>query len=575
MKKFLLKYKPLFFISIILVAISAFLNVYVAMVFQKLIDVTTNKSLAEFKKVVIFSVIFIIMSNLIALLSKFIQNTYVKNTMIYIKNNIFKAILGRNIQEFNEENSGKYISVLSNDITIIEEDYFNNIFMLINSLVLFLVALISLFLLSKEITIILVIGSVFSMIIPKATGNLLSSKRKLYSDSLGVFVEKIKDIFTGFDVIKCFNLDKKIKNEFNNYNVETEKNKFNFNIINCFVNFISDTTGSLMFILVFIVGVYLNIKGELTIGTLIACIQLTNYIVNPISLSINYMNKIKSIKSIAEKVNSIIAGSVEEEKGLLKVNSFKENINFEKVSFGYEKDRLAIRKIDFQIKAGEKYAFVGESGSGKSTILKLLLKNYENYTGSIKLDNTNIKAIGKDSIYNLISIIHQNVFMFDDTIKNNIILFNDYSEEHIKHTLEVSGVNNFLNKFSEGIDSYVGENGKALSGGEKQRIAIARAIIKNSPILMLDEATAALDNETAYSIENTLLNMDNITLLAITHKLWDSLLEKYNTIFVMKAGVIVEAGSFNELIAKRGYFYSLHKIQSEGTALAMNDIFHY
>lgn len=209
---------------------------------------------------------------------------------------------------------------------------------------------------------------------------------------------------------------------------------------------------------------------------------------------------------------------------------------------------------------GKKYAFVGMSGSGKSTILKLLLKQYEDFKGSILIDNINFSEINRSDIYDLISIIHQNVFLFDNTVENNITLFTDYPKVEINSAIKLSGLNDLIENLSKGVESLVGENGNLISGGEKQRISIARALIRKTPILILDEAMASLDNETAYSIENTVLNMENITAIVVMHRLTENLLKKYDKIFTLKNGQIIEEGTFEELINLNGYFYNLFSI---------------
>jgi len=214
------------------------------------------------------------------------------------------------------------------------------------------------------------------------------------------------------------------------------------------------------------------------------------------------------------------------------------------------------------IKKGGKYALVGTSGAGKSTILKLLLKQYENYEGKILLDGIELRQIDKKDLFKIITLLHQNVFIFDGTVKDNITLSNDkYTDEEVIRAAKIAGLGPLLEKLPEGIYSDVGEGGKLLSGGERQRIAVARSIITNASILALDEATAALDNETAYLIEKTILEMKDITAIVVTHRLWSELLKKYDEIIVLKDGKVIESGKFDELLDRKGYFYSLFNIE--------------
>ncbi len=160
-------------------------------------------------------------------------------------------------------------------------------------------------------------------------------------------------------------------------------------------------------------------------------------------------------------------------------------------------------------------------------------------------------------------MIQQNVFMFDDSIKENIRLYSNHDDDDVLKSCQRAGLSKLINNLPNGIDSLVGENGNKLSGGEKQRIAIARALINNTQILILDESTSALDNETAYNLENSLLNLKGLTLITVTHKLIKNILNKYDEIIVMKNGSIVEKGSFEYLLSQKGYFYSLYYIQGD------------
>lgn len=191
----------------------------------------------------------------------------------------------------------------------------------------------------------------------------------------------------------------------------------------------------------------------------------------------------------------------------------------------------------------------------------MLLRYYNDYNGEILIDGIDSKDIKLSSIYDMMSIIQQNVFMFDDSIESNIALYGDYSDEEIDKAILESGLKELIDSLPNGKFSSVGENGSNLSGGEKQRVSIARALIKNTPIILLDEATASLDAETSFEIENSLLDINGLTSLVVTHKLNPELLKKYDRIVVMESGEVVEVGSFEELIEKREFFYSLYSLE--------------
>ena len=209
------------------------------------------------------------------------------------------------------------------------------------------------------------------------------------------------------------------------------------------------------------------------------------------------------------------------------------------------------------IKKGEKIAIVGMSGSGKSTLLNLLLNFYDVTSGHISIDNQNLQDISSESLYNLMTVVQQDVYIFDDTLSANITLNQPFTEDDIKQAVQQSGLENYILENELGLQTLCGENGSNLSGGEKQRLSIARALIRKTPILLLDEATSSLDNQVTAEIENSILKIRDLTALVVTHKLNEAILKKYDRIIFMKDGIIVEDGPFRDLIDRKGEFYKL------------------
>ena len=197
------------------------------------------------------------------------------------------------------------------------------------------------------------------------------------------------------------------------------------------------------------------------------------------------------------------------------------------------------------------------SGSGKSTLLNLLLRFYDVTSGYISIDNQDLQAISAESLYNLMTIVQQDVYIFDDTLKANITLSQSFTEDDIKKAVQQSGLESYILENELGLQALCGENGSNLSGGQKQRVSIARALIRKTPILLLDEATSSLDNQVTTEIESSILNIQNLTALVVTHKLNENILKKYDRILFVKDGVIVEDGSFNNLMDRKGEFYKL------------------
>ena len=228
------------------------------------------------------------------------------------------------------------------------------------------------------------------------------------------------------------------------------------------------------------------------------------------------------------------------------------------LSFAYEPGKPVLRDISMRLEAGKKYALVGPSGSGKSTLLSLLMGGHDDYTGSLTVDGRELRALEPDSLYELESLIGQSVFLFDDTIRRNITMFRDFPAQAVDSAVERAGLGPLL--AARGGDRRCGENGSGLSGGERQRVSIARALLRGTPVLLVDEATASLDNETAHAVTDAILSLEGLTRLVVTHRLEETELARYDGIFVLRGGAVAERGTFAQLMARKGYFYSLYTV---------------
>lgn len=309
---------------------------------------------------------------------------------------------------------------------------------------------------------------------------------------------------------------------------------------------------------VFIIGAWLALRGEgVTAGVIIVFVQLMNYVITPIGEIPQILANRKAANALIDKLAAAVSANVRMEGQRVK-ESLNEAIELKNVTFGYEKDTEVLHNVNMTFEAGKSYAIVGGSGSGKSTVLNLLMGSREDYKGEILFDSQELRTISSDSLYELASIVQQNVFVFNSSIRDNITMFREFAEEKIERAVEMSGLRGLLEKKGE---SYLcGENGSGLSGGERQRISIARCILRDTPVMLVDEATAALDAETAVSVTKSILDISGLTRIIVTHRLEESLMQKYDGIFVLRNGKVEEMGKFEELMEKKGYFYSLFEV---------------
>lgn len=562
MWRYVLKYKLQFIARIVTISLVALASICFDFLMGFIVDIFSQGQVDKFLPITIMSISLIVIMFLTEYIDGLVMSNYIKNTVNYLRTDIFSKIINKDIRDFSLDNSGKYISILYNDIKIIEESFFNNIFQVISSFISFIISLIVLFSISPLIVVFITVFGILGFIIPNSLSKKLILEKNKYSTTLEEITSVTKDLFSGFEVIKGFNISSKINSVFKKSSINVENSKKKCSILESIIRGFSLSFSVTIYLGVLLVGGYLMYKQNISVGTAIIIIQLSTHIVGPVKTSISLINQIKSVSLIADKIENILENSNCNNEST-SLENFNQSIKIKNLSFSYTEERRALENINLTLEKDKKYAIVGESGCGKSTLIKLLMKYYNDYDGEITIDNKDIKSIYSSNLYKNISMIQQNVFMFDDTIKENIRLFSNHTDGKVLDTCKRAGIINLIERLPNGIDSLVGENGNKLSGGEKQRIAIARSLINDTKILILDESTSALDNETAYNLENSLLSLEDLTLIVVTHKLIKSILLKYDEIIVMKEGKVIEKGSFESLINLKGYFYSLYYIQSD------------
>jgi ABC-type bacteriocin/lantibiotic exporter with double-glycine peptidase domain len=282
-----------------------------------------------------------------------------------------------------------------------------------------------------------------------------------------------------------------------------------------------------------------------------------NYVISPLATIPMIISKRNAALPLFKRIEKIVVNEEFDSKEEL---VFGKAITISDLRFSYEEKDI-IKNINLNIEKDKSYAIVGTSGSGKTTLLNLLSGRNKNYIGEIKYDNLELKDISLSSLYNQLSYVEQNVFVFDDTIANNVTLYSKIDEDLYNEIIEKSGLDKLLKE--KGNDYKCGENGSNLSGGERQRISIARALLKKSKIILMDEVTSALDTDTAFSVMNNILNLKDMTKIIITHNLEKNILKQFDEIIVISDGYIVEKGTFDNLLQKEGMFYSLYNFNNK------------
>ena len=487
-----------------------------------------------------------------------LKNKLVRQIMSRYKNKVFQSILDRDYRDFSKEKSGKFISVLTENMKKIEQDYLHQYFNISKNLSLMIFSLLAMFIGNWFLTLLVIIASIIPMMISGFIGQKSASLQNSAMIADQKYLAKVKDILAGFLVIKSFNVKESICEDYSHESEKFDEINFIKGKFDVLANVISQLSGMIVFLVAFGGGMYLVFNGYTTIGSVTAIVQLVNFVVMPLNEVGMGMSKFREGQATLDAFE--VKDVTEFQTGETK-EYFDDVISFSNIDFSYPNTEEKIfNHLSLKIQKGEKIAIVGMSGSGKSTLLNLLLRFYDVTSGYISIDNKDLQAISAESLYNLMTIVQQDVYIFDDTLRANITLNQSFTDEEIKQAVQQSGLESYVLENESGLQTLCGENGSNLSGGQKQRLSIARALIRKTPILLLDEATSSLDNQVTTEIENSILNIQDLTALVVTHKLNENILKKYDRILFMKGGVIVEDGSFGDLMDRRGEFYKLFEL---------------
>lgn len=552
------KNKMCFIASVIMTIVMSFLNLMISWLIQQIMDSMANQNMQSVVRCAWIAASVVIAYTVANAVYRAVYPRFLQRAMQQYRDYAFSRLTQKSLRSFSKEGTALYVSALTNDCTSIENNYLAATFTLIEFLFCFLGALIMMLYYSPVMLVLAVALSFLPVAVSMKAGNRLTEQEKEISKKNERFVSIVNELLSGFPVIKSFRAETQASRLFSQRNEQAEEAKKNKRRTEQLISLLANDAGIIAQMGIFLAGAWLAISGKgVTAGVVIVFVQLMNYILNPISQVPLLWSNRKAAIALMEKLSDALSENVREE-GREKLNGFSEKIEVKDLTYGYEPESHVLKDLDVQFDAGKSYAIVGGSGSGKSTLLNLLMGSSSNYQGEICIDGVSIKNIESESLYQLMTSVQQNVFVFNDTIRNNVTMFHEFPDKEVTLALERSGLSEFIEK--RGEDFVCGENGANLSGGERQRISIARALLRKSPIILVDEATAALDAATARAVSFSILNLVGMTRIVVTHRLEEAILRRYDKILVMKNGTICEQGNFDTLMQQKGQFYSLFQI---------------
>ena len=501
---------------------------------------------------------FVVLCAVLFLLKYASEPRFIARAMRQYKELAFQKLTEKSIASFRDESTAAYLSALTNDAASVEADYLAQQLTVITKTVTFFGALFMMLWYSPLLTAIAVGVTALPLAASLLTGGRLQAAEKQVSERNRDFTAALSDCLSGFAVVKTFKAEREIFQLFAESNRALEQEKFSRRRLKVLIGMIGAVTGLVAQLGVFLAGAWLALSGSgLTAGTVILFVNLMNFMIGPVS----ELPALLAGRRAALGLIGKLADALEKDGsagGSRTLSRLEHGIELRDVSFGYEAGKDVLRHVSARFEAGRAYAIVGGSGSGKSTLLNLLLAENTGYRGSVLLDGTELRELSPEALYGLMSVIHQNVFVFNASIRDNVSMFREFPQEALDEAIRRAHLRELLD--ARGADYLCGENGKGLSGGEKQRVSIARSLLKKSSVLLVDEATAALDMQTAHQVSSDILDLTGMTRIVVTHSLEEALLRRYDGIFVLKNGTLTESGSFDELMQRKGYFYALFTV---------------
>ena len=460
---------------------------------------------------------------------------YKRKASTILKTYYITKVFGKNIAEFQKENNAKYLSAITNDFNTLEQNLINGILIVANGLAKFFVGVWILSTVDPRMILLAVAVIVVQIFLSMVTSKPTNKANKERSDLFDGYTTYIKEVLSAFHIVKNYNLQNKVTKDYYHKSEEIQQKGF---LIERMLSFIFASQNFVTSISLYgiICGVgFLVVVGKITVGGLMLVVDGVQRMMWPLLEISESLPKLFTSKALIEKIEATLK-NMDTHVETIDLPVFQEEIAFQNVEFHYADDETQqiLSDVNFSVKKNGKYLIVGPSGGGKSTLLKLFRKYFKLTAGNILIDGKPLWDVKREQYFKLIANIEQQVFLFEDTLKNNITLYKEYSEEEILSAIQASGLSDFLERKEEGLDFMIFDNGRNISGGERSRIVIARALLNKASIIFMDEAFASLDMERAREIEKTILKLEDITVINVSHVIFQDTKDLYDRVITVK-----------------------------------------
>lgn len=537
MLKQIWKALPTLCISLLIMIAYAILTGFTTIKMMDLLDYALVGDLDSVQEAVVPLLILAAVMMPFGFLKTVVSNQYKRKAAVSFRNFYIRGIFHKNIAEFQQENNAEYLSRLTNDCNLLDTNFTSGIYTICEGLANFFVGMWIVSTVNPWMILLAFAIALVNMGISALTNKPISKAYKERSDMFDGFTSYIKEVLSAFHIVTSNNLQAKVTTDYNQKSEAIQKKYFHIERMTTFVNALQSFFGNASMYAVFCYLGYLAVRGEITAAELLLVFSGLQQIAWPLFQVAEAFPKLFSTKDTAKKMNDSLKNADNHEETIT-LEGFSKEIELKNVGFSYQSsesdENQVLSDVSLSLKKNGKYLIIGPSGGGKSTLLRLLRKYFAPTKGEVYIDGIPLYDVTKDSYYSLLANIEQQVFIFEDTLRNNLTLYKEYTEEELNKAIEAAGLKEFVANLPDGLNSMLYDNGRNVSGGERSRIVIARALLAKASILFMDEAFASLDMERAKEIEQTILGLKDMTVINVSHVLFEETKSQYDAVLTVK-----------------------------------------